>query len=47
MSLLEVRHLEVGYPVAGPGLFSAGRMLPIVRDCSLTLAAGRTLGVVG
>ncbi len=47
MSLLEVRHLEVGYPVAGPGLFSKARVLPIVRDCSLSLEAGRTLGVVG
>ena len=47
MSLLEVRHLEVGYPVAGAGLFSAARVLPIVRDCSLTLEAGRTLGIVG
>lgn len=47
MNLLEVRHLEVGYPVAGAGLFSAARMLPVVRDCSLTLQAGRTLGVVG
>ena len=47
MSLLEVRHLEVGYPVAGAGLFSAARVLPIVRDCSLMLEAGRTLGVVG
>ena len=47
MSLIEARHLEVGYPVAGAGLFGAARMLPIVRDCSLRLEAGRTLGVVG
>ncbi len=47
MSLLEVRHLEVGYLVPGAGLFSSARVLPIVRDCSLTLEEGRTLGVVG
>ena len=47
MTLLEVRHLEVGYRVAGAGLFSPGRTLPIVRDCSLRLDAGQTLGVVG
>ena len=45
--LLEARHLEVGYRVAGAGLFSAARTLPIVRDVSLRLEAGRTLGVVG
>ncbi len=47
MSLLEVRHLDVGYPVAGAGLFAAARVLPIVKDCSFALEAGRTLGVVG
>ena len=47
MSLLEARRLEVGYPIAGAGVFAARRMLPIVRDCSLVLEAGRTLGVVG
>ena len=47
MTLLEVRHLEVGYLVAGAGIFSASRVLPVVRDCSLTLEAGRTLGIVG
>lgn len=47
MSLLDVRNLEVGYRIAGTGLFSAPRMLPIVRDVSFTLAPGRTLGVVG
>ena len=47
MTLLEVRHLEVGYPVAGAGIFSAAWVLPVVRDCSLTLEAGRTLGIVG
>ena len=45
--MLEVRHLEVGYQVAGPGLFSRAQVLPIVRDCNLTLEAGRTLGIVG
>ncbi|MBL9050094.1 MAG: ATP-binding cassette domain-containing protein [Tabrizicola sp.] len=47
MSLLEARHLAVGYKVPGPGLFSAPRLLPIVHDVSLSLEAGRTLGVVG
>jgi oligopeptide transport system ATP-binding protein len=45
--LLEARHLEVGYPIAGAGLFSAARLLPIVRDVSLALEPGQTLGVVG
>lgn len=44
--LLEVRNLDVGYPISG-GLFSRARYLPIVRDVSFTLAAGQTLGIVG
>jgi oligopeptide transport system ATP-binding protein len=47
MKLIEVNDLEVGYRVAGAGLFSPARMLPIVRDVSFTLAPGRTLGIVG
>ena len=47
MTLLETRNLGVGYRVPGPGPFSAPRLLPIVHDVSFTLAAGRTLGVVG
>jgi oligopeptide transport system ATP-binding protein len=47
MTLLEARHLEVGYPIAGAGLFSPARLLPIVRDVSLALEPGQTLGVVG
>ncbi len=47
MTLLEARNLGVGYRIPGPGLFSAARMLPIVHDLSLTLDAGKTLGVVG
>jgi oligopeptide transport system ATP-binding protein len=47
MTLLEARNLGVGYRIPGPGLFSASRILPIVHDLSLTLEAGRTLGVVG
>ena len=47
MTLIEARHLEVGYPLPGTGLFSAPRHLPIVRDTSLRLDAGRTLGIVG
>ena len=45
--LLEARHLEVGYKIAGAGIFAAARVLPIVRDVSLALEPGRTLGVVG
>lgn len=47
MTLLEARNLGVGYRIPGPGLFSAARMLPIVHDLSMTLNAGKTLGVVG
>ncbi|MCX7287792.1 MAG: ATP-binding cassette domain-containing protein [Rhodobacterales bacterium] len=47
MTLLEAKHLEVGYPVAGAGVFSRSVTLPIVRDVSLALEPGRTLGVVG
>ena len=47
MTLLEVRKLGVGYKVAGAGVFSGPRLLPIVHDVSFTLEAGRTLGVVG
>ncbi len=45
--LLQAENLEVGYPVAG-GFFSGPkRILPIVRDASFTLEAGKTLGIVG
>ncbi len=47
MTLLEARNLDVGYPVAGPGLFSALRILPIVHGVNLTLEPGQTLGIVG
>ena len=47
MSLLETHNLGVGYTIPGAGLFGATRLLPIVHDVSLTLAPGRTLGVVG
>jgi peptide/nickel transport system ATP-binding protein len=39
-ALLEVRHLEVAFPVAG-------RWLPVVRDASLTIHRGEMLGLVG
>jgi oligopeptide transport system ATP-binding protein len=45
--LIEARHLEVGYRVAGSGLLSPRRVLPIVRDLSFALMPGRTLGIVG
>lgn len=47
MTLLETQALNVGYQVAGAGLFSPPRYLPIVHDVSFTLDTGRTLGVVG
>ena len=47
MTLLEVRHLDVGYPIAGAGIFARSRILPIVHDSNLSLDSGRTLGVVG
>ena len=47
MTLLQARHLGVGYRIPGPGLLSGSRVLPIVHDLSFALEAGRTLGVVG
>ncbi|MFM2356490.1 MAG: hypothetical protein RLZZ528_2226 [Pseudomonadota bacterium] len=47
MSLLETRALDVGYRLGGGGLFGPERMLHVVRDVSLRLEAGRTLGIVG
>ena len=47
MSLIEARNLEVGYQIPGNGIFAKSRMLPIVREVSLALEPGRTLGVVG
>ena len=47
MTLLEVRNLDVGYQIAGAGLFSKQVNLPIVHNASFTLQAGRTLGIVG
>lgn len=45
--LIRAEHLEVGYRVAGKGMFSRPEVLPIVRDLSLGLEKGRTLGIVG
>jgi len=47
MTLISAENLEVGYPVPGKGLFGRSRVLPIVRDASLSLDPGRTLGIVG
>ncbi len=47
MTLLEARALDVGYPVAGAGLFSRPVLLPIVHGVSLALHDGQTLGIVG
>ncbi len=47
MTLIEARNVDVGYKVAGAGILSPSRILPIVRDVSFRLEAGRTLGVVG
>ncbi len=45
--LIEARALDIGYPIAGQGLFARAALLPIVHDVNLTLSAGQTLGVVG
>ncbi len=47
MTLLQARHLEVGYPIAGAGIFARPRILTIVHDNNLSLEPGRTLGVAG
>ena len=47
MPLLEVERLDVGYTIPGEGLLSGPRILPIVREVSFDLEAGRTLGIVG
>ncbi|HMO28825.1 ABC transporter ATP-binding protein [Enterovirga sp.] len=44
--LLEIRSLSKTYHRGG-GLFSKARDIPALRDVSLKLAAGQTLGVVG
>lgn len=46
--LLQVKHLQVQFAVAGRGLFNLRpRQLNAVNGASLTLAAGQTLGLVG
>ena len=47
MTLLQASHLNVGYPIAGAGIFAKSRILPIVHDTNLSLDAARTHGVVG
>jgi len=47
MTLLQTRNLDVGYRIAGSGLLSRPRHLAIVHNVNLSLAAGRTLGIVG
>ena len=47
MTLISAENLEVGYPVPGKGLFGRSRVLPIVREATLSLDPGRTLGIVG
>jgi oligopeptide transport system ATP-binding protein len=47
VTLLQVHQLDIGYPIAGAGIFSKSRILPIVHDVSFALDPGRTLGVVG
>lgn len=46
MTLLSVRNLDVGYRVGG-SLLKRAAIVPIVRDVSFDLDAGRTLGIVG
>ncbi|MGV8986139.1 MAG: ABC transporter ATP-binding protein [Cypionkella sp.] len=47
MTLLEAKDLDVGYRVAGAGLLSPSRILPIVHGVNLRLDPGQTLGIVG
>ncbi len=44
--LLEVRNLNVGYPIGG-SLLSRPHVLPVVHDISFIIEAGKTLGIVG
>lgn len=46
-ALLEVEGLKVHYPVPGNGFFGAVRTLKAVDGVDLSLAPGKTLGVVG
>ncbi len=46
--LLKVDNLSVSYPIAGKGLFGAGKQdLKAVRNISFEIGPGETLGVVG
>jgi oligopeptide/dipeptide ABC transporter ATP-binding protein len=46
--LLELRHLNIGFPVAGGAAANgAERTLPAVRDLSFSISAGEVLGLVG
>lgn len=45
--LLELRNLSRHYRLAGQGLFARPQLLKAVDDVSLTVTAGRTLGLVG
>jgi oligopeptide/dipeptide ABC transporter ATP-binding protein len=47
-SLLDVRNLNIGFPVAGSAApASSPKILPAVRDLSLAIGAGEVLGLVG
>jgi len=47
-SLLEVRQLNIGFPVAASAaLASSPKILPAVRDLSFSIGAGEVLGLVG
>ena len=48
MSLLEVRHLTVRFPIRGRGFFAKSRgAIHAVEDVSFTLERGQALGLVG
>ena len=47
-SLLEVRQLNIGFPVAASAApASSPKILPAVRDLSFSIGAGKVLGLVG
>ncbi|HKV82605.1 MAG TPA: ATP-binding cassette domain-containing protein, partial [Candidatus Sulfotelmatobacter sp.] len=46
-SLLDIRHLNIEFPVQGVAAVSANSALRAVRDLSFSIAPGEVLGLVG